>query len=122
MGEMIRRVGAYSKVVSMFYMAVTQAVLLFVSETWVLSVSMEKTVDVIHTGFLKQITGKKALRKVDGTWSTPKAEEVQEEVGTQTEMTHIGIKQETAAQWVVLPSIFKACERDMGCEGGGNRR
>ena len=52
----------------MFYRAVTQAVLIFGSETWVFSSDMESKVEISHVGFLRHITGKRALRIVDRTW------------------------------------------------------
>ena len=36
-----------------FYRAVTQAVLLFGSETWVLLAAMERTVEGIHARFMR---------------------------------------------------------------------
>ena len=42
----------------MFYRAVVQAILLYRSEMWVLSVAMERKAEEMHTGFLRQITGK----------------------------------------------------------------
>ena len=44
----------------MFYKAVAQAVLLFGYDTWVILAAMERNVEVTHTGFLIQITGKQA--------------------------------------------------------------
>ena len=38
------------KVAPMFYREVTEAVLLFVLDSWVLSVAMDRTVEVIHAG------------------------------------------------------------------------
>ena len=74
----------------MLYRSVVQAVLLFVSETWVLLASMGITMEGTHTGFMRQITVKKVQRKSYGTWSSPKAEEVKESAGTQSETTYIG--------------------------------
>ena len=54
-----------------FDRAVAQAVLLFGSETWVLSAAMERKVDVTHTCFIQNITGTRAKRIADGTWETP---------------------------------------------------
>ena len=62
------------KVAEMLYRSVTQAVVLFGSDTWVISVAMEKIAEGNHTVFLRQITGKRKWRKVDGMWSTPVAE------------------------------------------------
>ena len=67
----------------MFYRAVTQAVLLFVSGNWVLSTSTDRTVEGNPTEFMRKITGNRLRRKADGTWSYPAAEEVREVVGTQ---------------------------------------
>ena len=49
---MLRKKGAETKVAETFYRVVTQAVLLFVSENWVLSSTMERTVEGTHTRFL----------------------------------------------------------------------
>ena len=66
----------------MFYMASTQEVILFVLETLVLLVAMERMVEGTHTGFLSQITGKRVRRKSDGTWVTTRAQVVQEAAAT----------------------------------------
>ena len=52
----------------MFYMAVTQAVLLFGSETRVILAVMERVVEGAHTGFLRKITGDRARKKTEGEW------------------------------------------------------
>ena len=51
----------------MFYWAVVHAVLMFSSESWVLSKVMEKMAEREHTGFLSQIMGKKERRNPDRT-------------------------------------------------------
>ena len=52
---------------AMFYREATQAMLLFGLEAWVLSAAMYITLERTHVGFLRQITGKRARWKVDGT-------------------------------------------------------
>ena len=42
-----------------FYRAVVKAILLYGSETWVLSESMAKRIEGTHTEFLQMITGKR---------------------------------------------------------------
>ena len=56
-----------------FYRAVVQSILLYGSETWVLSASMEKRIEGMHTDFLQMITGKGAKQLEDGTWDIPGA-------------------------------------------------
>ena len=76
--------GAYPRVATMFYRTVAQAVLLFGSETWVLSKIMDRKMEGTYMGFLRQITGKQARRKADRIWETPRAEIVREAAGTQS--------------------------------------
>ena len=78
LGKIMRREGAEPRVLKMFDRAVAQAVLLFGSETWLLSAAIERKVYVTHTYFLQHITGTRAQRIADGTWETTGAEVVQE--------------------------------------------
>ena len=52
---------------AIFYRAVVQAVLLFSSDAWVLLAAMERTVGGTHIRFMRQIMGKRMLRRADGT-------------------------------------------------------
>ena len=73
---------------------------------------MEKKVEGAHTGFLKDITGKRARRIKGGAWETPGSEVVREAAGTQSAMTYIGRRQAIVEQWVALPPIFEVCAGD----------
>ena len=94
--------------------AVVQAILLYGSEMWVLSVSMAKKVEGTHTGFLLLITGKRVRRLGDGTGGSPGAEGVREAAGTQSARIYIEIRQATVEQWVALGPLFEVCARDKG--------
>ena len=94
---------------AMLYRVVTQAVILFVSETWFLSVSMERMVDGTQTGSMIQITGKQVRRKADGARVIPKAEVVREAVGNQSAVIYTRIRQGAVAQWVAMRPIFQVC-------------
>ena len=76
--NLLRREGEDPKVAKMFYRSVTQEVFLFVSETWILSAAMERSVEGTHTGFFRKIIGKWARRKSDGTWVNSKQKLVRE--------------------------------------------
>ena len=58
LARLIGRKGADSKVSRAFYIAVTQAVLLFGSETWVLTAKMEKALDIFQARVARKITGR----------------------------------------------------------------
>ena len=68
MGKLLRREGAEPQVSAMFYRALVQTVLLFGAETWVLSEAVSRKLEGVHVGFLRQITGQRAVRQEDGTW------------------------------------------------------
>ena len=63
--------------------------------------------------------GKQARRKQDGTWRKEGSESVMKAEGTQDIRTYINRNQIMVSQWVVLRTIFEACMREMGYEGGG---
>ena len=52
LGTLLRREGSDPKVSASFYRAVVQSILFYGSETWVLSASMEKRIEGMHTDFL----------------------------------------------------------------------
>ena len=62
------------KVAEMFYRAVTYTVLLFGSDTSVLSEAMDRMVERNNTGFLRQINRNQVWIRSDGTWSTTASE------------------------------------------------
>ena len=92
---------------AMFYRVVAQAVLLFGSEMWVLSVAIET-----HTGFLIHIKRKRARWIADGTWEITRVEVVTEATGNQLE---IKIHRETTCnhgtEGGVAENILSVCRR-----------
>ena len=83
-------------------------------ESWLLLVSMEKTVEGEQTVFLQQIMGKRALWNMDGMWVKPVAGEVQEEVGMQLASTYIVHRKGKVAKWVEIHPRLKICTREKG--------
>ena len=81
--------------------------LLFGSETWVLSAAMDRMAEGTRIVFLVQIMVKRARRKADRTWYIPEAEEVREAAETKHATTYTGRRQGTVAQWVALRPIFE---------------
>ena len=68
LSRVLGREGADPKVSRAFYIAVTQAVLLFGLETWVLTVRMEKALDRFQSRVARKITGRQSRRRKDGSW------------------------------------------------------
>ena len=63
--------GADPKVSRAFYIAVTKAVFLFGSETWVLTAHMEKALDSFQSKVARKITGRPPRQRKDGIWFYP---------------------------------------------------
>ena len=61
------REGAYPKVLRSFYTAVTQAVLIFGEETWVLNPRMKNALDSFQSRVTRNITGTQQWRKKYGS-------------------------------------------------------
>ena len=57
MARILGREGEYPKVSCNFYIAVTQQVLLFGAETWVLTVKMEAALDAFQGRVARWLTG-----------------------------------------------------------------
>ena len=56
--RVLRREGTDPKMSRAFYISVTQAVLLFGSDTWVLTERMEKALDSFHSRVARKILGR----------------------------------------------------------------
>ena len=67
LSRILSREGADPKVSGIFYKAVTQAVLLFGAETWILKLMMEQDLDSFQHRFARKTTRKPPCRQAD--WS-----------------------------------------------------
>ena len=114
LGTLLLQEGADPKVSEIIYRAVVQAIILYGSETWVLSASIVKRIEGTYTELLQLITGKKARQLGDGTRETQGAEIVREAAGTQSDRIYIEQRQATVAQWVALRPLCEICEGETG--------
>ena len=80
---------------------------------------MERNVEGTQTGFLSQITGKKAQHKADCRWLTPREEVVREAAVTESTMTYIGRRQGMVGD---TDADFVVCAGEKVYEGGGHRK
>ena len=105
------REGAYPKVSRTFYIAVTQSVLLFESETWVLTAKMEKSLDTFQARVARNLTGRQPRRGIDGTWYYPSLAGSMKEAGIVRIQTSILQRKNTAAQFIATRPILDLCEK-----------
>ena len=95
-----------------FPQAVVQTVLLLGAETWVLSEAIYRKMEGLHVGFLRQITGQRAVRREDENWRKVVSDKVLEKAGTQYLGNYIDRRQATVAEWVELRPILEVCDRE----------
>ena len=71
LARVLGREGADLKVSRSFYTAVTQQVLLFGAESWVLTKKMESALDAFQGRVARRLTGRKPCQGRDGKWYYP---------------------------------------------------
>ena len=72
-----------------FFKAVVQQVLLFGTETWVVSLMMERALSAFIHGALRRLTGRQPWKGRDGKWYYPSLEGAMKEAGLTNVRTSI---------------------------------
>ena len=90
-------------------MAVVQAVLLFGSETWLLTPQLEKTLEGFHHEVMRQMTGMGPKCQQDGTWVYKPIGAVLEMVGMEDIGTYIFCLQNTITQNILTRPMMYLC-------------
>ena len=103
-----------------FYIAVTQQVLLFGAETWVLTKKMESTLDAFQGRVARTLTGRQTCCGKDGRWFYPSLAGAMKKAGIVYIHTSILRRQNTVAQFILTPPILDLCKggsKTAGCTG-----
>ena len=93
-----------------FYIAVTQKVLLFGVETWVLTKRMEAALDAFQGRVARRLTGSMARRGRDGKCLYLPLAGATKEAGIVRAKTSVLRRQNTVAQFVATRPILVLCE------------
>ena len=93
-----------------FYTAVTQQVLLFGAESWVLTKTMESALDAFQGRVARRLTGRMPRRGRDGKWVYLPLAGVTKEAGVVRARTSVLRRQNTVAQFIVTRPILGLCE------------
>ena len=104
------REGADPKVSRSFYTAVTQQVLLFEAETWVLTRKMYSALDAFQGRVTRQLTGRQPLRGRDGRWFYLSLAGAIKKAGVMRMRMSILRRQNTVAQFIATRPILDLCE------------
>ena len=113
----LRREGATPRILGNFFKAVLQQVLLFGSETWVVTPKMERALSGFLHGAVRRLTGRQARRDKDGDWYYPSLEGAMKEAGLTDIRTSILKRQSTVAQYIATRPLLDLCEGARAREG-----
>jgi hypothetical protein len=109
-GQVLRRENAPPRVSAKFYKATMQSVLLYGSETWVLSPAVLARLEGFHTHTAYQMAKENVpWQGINQQWVYPPTDKVLEECGMHTIQHYIDVRQETIAKYVVGRSIHAEC-------------
>ena len=93
-----------------FYTAVTQQVLLFGAESWVLTKKMESALDAFQGRVARLLTGRQPRRGRDVKWFYPSLAGALKEVGVVRARTSVLQRQNTVARVISARPIMGICE------------
>ena len=110
LARILGREGAEPKVSRSFYTAVTQQVLLFGAESWVLTKKMESTLDAFQGRVAQRLTGRMPRCGRDGKWVYLPPAGVIKEVGVVRARTSVLRRQNTVAQFIATRPILGLCK------------
>ena len=107
----LRSEGVRPKAMGYFYKAVVQAILLYGSETWVVSDSLMKRLRSYHSRVARYLTGKHIRQNADGSWFCPPTTGVLEEAGLETVDEYIKRRRDTVRNFVMFRPLYDICRQ-----------
>ena len=110
LASILGREGADLKVTRSFYTAVTQQVLLFGEESWLLTKRIESDLDAFQGRVARRLIGRLPRHGRDGKWVYPPLAGVLKEAGVVRARTSFLRRQNTVAQFIATQPILGLCE------------
>jgi hypothetical protein len=111
-GQVLQAENVPPRVAAKFYKAVVQAVLLYGSETWVLSTTALASLGGFHIRAAYRMAVRHKPRRGPGHgWIYPKSKDVLEECGMSTLEEYITICRQTIAVYVATRPILTECRQ-----------
>jgi len=107
--RILKKESADPRVMATFYKAIVQSVLLYGSESWVITGSIMMKLRSFHRRCARFITGQHIRENADGTWTCPNSEENLEKAGMWTVEEYIGRRRATVMSYAGERSIYRRC-------------
>ena len=105
-----------------FYKAVVQAVLLYGSESWVMTQRMWKAVESFHNYCARYIAGEHIRQKPNGEWILPSTTRILEQCKLRPVREYIGKRKETVKAFMGSRSIFRTCLESIPAASNANQK
>jgi hypothetical protein len=108
--RILRREGATPRISAMFNKAVVQTVLLFGSESWVLTPSMLDKLEGFHRQITRRLTGRSPVYlRSEGTWQYQPLGNAMEDAGLYSMTEFITRRRNKLVDYVATRSIYTMC-------------
>ena len=104
--RVLRAENVSAPVCGMFYKATVQSVILFGSNTWVLSLATLQRLEGFHVKAARRMTGL-LPRKVGGSWKFPKTNTILAAAGLHTIKHYVQVRRARILRWVEDRPILK---------------
>jgi RNA polymerase-binding transcription factor DksA len=121
--KILKREGATAKSMGKFYLAVVQSVLLYGSETWVLSKKMKGMLESFHHGCARQMT-RRFIRpdpENDGEWIAPPTAITLAAAGLLPLMSYVEKRKAAILVFAETRAIYRRCRRSTPIPGNVNQ-
>jgi len=104
-----------------FYKVIVQAILLFGSETLVVSDSHLKQFRSFHSRVGRHLTGRHIRQLEDGSWFCPPTVDILEDAGLQTINEYIRRRRQTVQSFTRHRPLYEACRRSTALATNTNK-
>ena len=109
LNRILSREGADARTSGHIYLAVVQSVMLYGSESWVLTLCMKRVLGRFHHRVARRLTGRQPRRGREGGWVYPPVEDVMAEAVLQEVETYVSHQQNTVTQYIATRPIMDLC-------------
>ena len=112
--RVLRREGADARTSGKIYWVVVKLVLLYGSETRVLTLRMHRVMGGFHHRVAYRLMGWQPWKGRDGGWVYPHIEDAMTKAGLQEVDNYISCRQKTVAQYIATRPIIDLCLAESG--------
>jgi hypothetical protein len=121
-GRILSNERASPKAMASVYKTVVQAVLLYGSESWALTLAMEKKLQSFHRRCARYITGQHIRQNPDESWTCPSSETVLKQAGLWTIQQYIQRRRKTVEPYARSRPIYQQCTISQPLASSTNQR